>query len=352
MQIAAIWNRDGPYHGGIMDLRRLRYFVVILETGSFSQAAAKLHIVQSALSTQIQKLEASLGVQLFVRDAQGVRPTAAGTRLLVHARDILDRVAAAERDVKVHGQAEGSVVRIGIPSSISRMLTVPLLKAVEAALPGLTLQIVEALTAELEAMLMQDKLDIALLMVAGDASGSFETQHLRNEPLYLVGHPDAARDWPATVPMAALDGIDLILPTARHGVRQALTREAAQQGLRLRIKHELDSIPRTVQLIAGGAGASVMLVSSFVEEWRARLVAARLLVDLRTPVTLQQATARGATHPAVAELRRLIQETAQRLTADGTWPDGTWPDGTDGPGLNAVAPDGPKLAPTPSGIPR
>lgn len=316
-----------------MDFRRLRYFVAVQETGSFSQAASRLHIVQSALSTQIQKLEASLGVQLFVRDAQGVHPTAAGTRLLAHARDILDRVAAAERDVKVHGQAEGGVVRIGIPSSISRMLTVPLLKAVEAARPGLTLQVVEALTAELESMLLQDKLDIALLMVAGEPSGSFESQHLRNEPLYLVGHPDAAHDWPDRVPIAALDRIDLILPTARHGVRQVLAREAAQQGLRLRIKHELDSIPRTVQLIAGGAGASVMLVSSFVEEWRAGLVAARLLGDLRTPVTLQQATARGATHPAVAELRRLIQETAQRLTADGTWPDGS---SQPGPGRGVV----------------
>ncbi|WP_420225678.1 LysR family transcriptional regulator [Pigmentiphaga litoralis] len=329
-----------------MDLRRLRYFVAIQETGSFSQAASRLHIVQSALSTQIQKLEASLGVQLFVRDAQGVRPTAAGARLLVHARDILDRVAAAERDVKVHGQAEGGVVRIGIPSSISRMLTVPLLKAVEAARPRLTLQVVEVLTAELESMLLQDKLDIALLMVAGEPSGSFESQHLRNEPLYLVGHPDAAHDWPDRVPIAALDRTDLILPTTRHGVRQVLAREAAQQGLRLRIKHELDSIPRTVQLIAGGAGASVMLVSSFVEEWRAGLVAARLLVDLRTPVTLRQATARGATHPAVAELRRLIRETAQRLTADGTWPDGT-----KGPGRNAFGQDGLKVKPDTASTP-
>ena len=304
-----------------MDLRRLRYFVTILETGSFSQAAAKLHVVQSALSTQIQKLEASLGTRLFIRDAHGVHPTPAGMRLLPHARKILDQVAAAERDIKLHAGLTTGTVRIGIPSSISRMLTVPLLQAVEAALPAVTLHIVEALTAELETLLVQDKLEMALLMVAGDPSDSFVSEVLRNEPLYLVGHPETAKNWPPTIAFAVLESFELVLPTERHRVRQVVSEEARQRGLHLRIKHELDSIPRTVQLIAGGSGASVMIVSSFVEEWRAGLVAARPLVALNTPATLHLATARGATHPAVAELRRLIVSTAAKLAADGVWPD-------------------------------
>ncbi|MEK7946578.1 LysR substrate-binding domain-containing protein [Pigmentiphaga sp. YJ18] len=304
-----------------MDLRRLRYFVTILETGSFSQAAERLHVVQSALSAQIQKLEDSLGTRLFVRDAHGVQPTPSGRKLLGHARRILDMVAAAEHDLRQDAESPRGIVRIGIPSSISRMMTVPLLQTVEQAHPDVTLHVVEAMTDELETLLKQNRLEMAILFTVGETGSPHLIDPLRDEPLYLVSPADGSTPPARAVPFPELARMDLVLPTLRHRVRQMLSREAEQRGLALRIKHELDSMAQTVQLIAAGNGSSVMIVSSFIEEWLAGRVQATPVSDLRTAARVVLATSHGASHSAVAGIRDLVVATSARLARDGTWPD-------------------------------
>jgi LysR family nitrogen assimilation transcriptional regulator len=72
-----------------MQLRHLRYFVKIVEAGSFSRAAATIHVAQPALSQQIAEHEEQLGISLLQRNARGVRPTAAGDVLFREASVIL-----------------------------------------------------------------------------------------------------------------------------------------------------------------------------------------------------------------------------------------------------------------------
>jgi DNA-binding transcriptional LysR family regulator len=76
----------------IMQLRHLRYFVRIVEAGSFSRAAATIHVAQPALSQQIAELEEELGVSLLHRSTRGVRPTAAGETLFREAAAILQQM--------------------------------------------------------------------------------------------------------------------------------------------------------------------------------------------------------------------------------------------------------------------
>ena len=78
-----------------MDLRQLRYFIAILEQGSFSKASQYLHVAQPALSHHVRQMEDDLGVELMVRGPRGVTPTQAGERLLHHARLIMRQVDAA-----------------------------------------------------------------------------------------------------------------------------------------------------------------------------------------------------------------------------------------------------------------
>ena len=73
-----------------MDLRQLRYFVAIVEQGSFSRAAAFLHVSQPALSLHVRNMEADLGTTLLFRTPRGVEPTEAGMILLRHARIVMD----------------------------------------------------------------------------------------------------------------------------------------------------------------------------------------------------------------------------------------------------------------------
>src|SRR5215467_3386447 len=75
-----------------MQFRQLRYFTKVLEAGSFSRAAATIHVAQPALSQQVAELEERLGVILLVRSARGVRPTAAGEVLYREACEILHQL--------------------------------------------------------------------------------------------------------------------------------------------------------------------------------------------------------------------------------------------------------------------
>lgn len=78
-----------------MDLRQLRYFVAIVEQGSFSRAAQVLNVAQPALSAHVRNMEADLGTKLLFRSAQGVMPTEAGTTLLRNARLVIEQVATS-----------------------------------------------------------------------------------------------------------------------------------------------------------------------------------------------------------------------------------------------------------------
>ena len=80
-----------------MELRHLRYFLAVAETGSLSRAAEKLFIAQPPLSVQIRQLEEEMGTPLFVRHPKGVRLTAAGQTLCQEARELLDVLEAVDK---------------------------------------------------------------------------------------------------------------------------------------------------------------------------------------------------------------------------------------------------------------
>ncbi|MER9146943.1 LysR family transcriptional regulator, partial [Mesorhizobium sp. M0871] len=82
-----------------MDIRQLRYFVGVVEAGSFTKAAATLNVAQSALSLHVRQLEEGFGTQLLVRGRTGVSLTASGDKLLERGRSILKEVQLTEAEL-------------------------------------------------------------------------------------------------------------------------------------------------------------------------------------------------------------------------------------------------------------
>ncbi|CAH2405117.1 hypothetical protein MES5069_450066 [Mesorhizobium escarrei] len=128
----------------IVDIRRLRYFVGIVEAGSFTKAAATLNVAQSALSLHVRQLEEGFGTQLLVRDRTGVSVTASGDKLLEPARIILKEIQLTEAELTNTVAAPSGEVTIGIPSGAARVLSGPLLESVRSELPRISLKMIEA----------------------------------------------------------------------------------------------------------------------------------------------------------------------------------------------------------------
>jgi DNA-binding transcriptional LysR family regulator len=191
-----------------MELRQLRYFVALAEELHFGRAAAREHIVQSALSQQLQRLERELGVRLLERSTHHVALTPAGVAFLVEARQIMARV---DRAARIARSAAGSSpsLRVGIiDASYDSMPQI--LHEVQGRYPGLVIHQVEAGVPEQYHQLLDGRLDVgigrAALAPPGVASHLF-----RQDPLGVLvpdGHRFASLDG---VPVATLAEEPLLL---------------------------------------------------------------------------------------------------------------------------------------------
>lgn len=97
-----------------MDLRQLKYFVAIVDAGSFGAAARSLRVTQPALTASVQKLEADLGTQLLQRRDRGVSPTSAGQALYDEGRPLLEDFDALEERIRSHGRDDAEEIRVGL----------------------------------------------------------------------------------------------------------------------------------------------------------------------------------------------------------------------------------------------
>ncbi len=145
-----------------MDLRELTYIITIAEERSISRAADKLYMAQSSLSQFLQQYESELGVTLFVRTSQGVRPTASGAFFIEHARQILQHYRQVQRELWDREELRGGSLTLGISSFRGSYLLPPALKLFYQKYPNVHVEIVEKNSMALEEDLLNGTLDLAL----------------------------------------------------------------------------------------------------------------------------------------------------------------------------------------------
>jgi DNA-binding transcriptional LysR family regulator len=200
-----------------MELRHLRYFVAIAEEGSFSSAAERLWVAQPGLSTQIRRLEAELGVKLFIRHTRGVDLTDAGELFLERARTAL---AAAEAALATGHDLEAGLVgtiRLGVATEAGWHLTPELLAEFGRARPGVELTVLESFGGTLLRDLREGRLD-AVLAPSMFGSGELLRQHVGREPWLVLAGPDhRLANGSGPVPARELDGEALVVTGHRDG---------------------------------------------------------------------------------------------------------------------------------------
>jgi LysR family nitrogen assimilation transcriptional regulator len=247
-----------------MDLKQLTGFVQVAELGSFTRAAAVLRVAQPALSRQVRALEVELRQALFERNGRGVTLTPAGTRLLAHGRGILQQVQRAVQELEeLRGTASG-VLSIGLPPSLSRTLTAPLVEAFRERLPRAGVSVVEGLTHYMLEWLVQGRIDAALVYNA-TPSTAVSLQPVLEEPLQLISargrQPARARP----VSLAELAGCELVIPSRPHALRMRVETALAEAGFVPRVALEIESVGAMLALVQRHALHAVLAASALAD---------------------------------------------------------------------------------------
>jgi len=291
-----------------MNLKQLEYFVQVAELGSFSKAAVVLDIAQPALSRQVRALETELNQQLFLRNGRGVALTDAGKRLFDHSVGVLQLVSHAREDLGASRDEPVGRVTIGLPPSIGRQFTLPLIDRFKKELPAARLAIVEGLSSHIVEWVTTGRVDVGLVYNP-EAQPGLEIVPLLQEELGLVSF--AAKDKPrmtAPLPMKELSRYPLIVPERVHAMRRLLETQAALAGVKLDIAWEVSSVPSIIELVCAGYGHAVLTASGMAASARAGDLAIRPLVEPTTASVLCLVTS------AHKRATPLVQRTMQLLT--------------------------------------
>ncbi len=246
-----------------MDIRQLRYFLEIVAQGSLTRAAESLHVAQPALSLHLKNMEEQLGTRLLTRSRSGVTPTEAGELLLQRARAILEDLARTEDDIRNLETDPSGIVRIGLPGTISAMVSLPLILAARERFPRITLNITEAMSGFVGDWLSEGKIDLAVLY-SRSKDARIRSELLLEEELVVLWPADAER--PLEMNMEALDHVPMVLPSGAHGLRVLIDRTFQALGFAPEIAMEIDSFNNIKRLVAAGFGPSILPLYAVTEE--------------------------------------------------------------------------------------
>ena len=310
-----------------MELRQLRYFLAIAEHGTFSKAAGKVYVAQSALSHQLAQLEDELGAQLFVRSRRGVELTEAGTVFHTYATSILRQVEDAASSVAGLTDSPAGKVVFGIPHSASHALALPLLKAVRQELPNVQLELTEELTGNLTRQLLAGSLHMAILFDDGTLD-DFIAEPLVSEKMSLIYRPESKVDAPRKASISFRDALakPLILPAQPHGVRPLIEQQAVQAGLLApNVVADISSISILRTSLLAGLGCTILPVMPLKAELdNGALVA----LPIRAPQVLRVVALCRSRHiplsTAAASVGALTAKVVRALCQQGLWVDGRY----------------------------
>jgi len=301
-----------------MDLKQLEYFVRVAELGSFTRAAIELDVAQPALSRQVRLLEVELRQNLLVRNGRGAIPTEAGKLLLDHGRGILHQVERTREDLeRLRGGLAGRVA-VGLPSSVARVLTVPLTRAFREALPEARLSISEGLSSGLQEGLIAGRLDIVVLYNA-QVSRELDLSPLMEEDLVLVrARPPGLHEDPPPGPISLEDvaRLPLVIPTRPNAIRMHVEAEMADIGCRPNVVLEIDGVSAILELVLDGAGCAILSRNALLNSPRPSAYTARQIgtPPLRIRLSLATSLQRPATPVQKATLA-LIRAKAPGVVA-------------------------------------
>ena len=299
----------------MIELRRLRAFVIVAEEGHVTRAAERLGMQQPPLTRLLRGLEQELGVLLLRRLPRGVEVTEAGQALLDEARAVLARAEAVDDTVRRTARGEQGRLAVGFTSSAALHPFVPgVLRAFRAARPGVRMELDEAGTTELVEAVRVGRLDAAFVRSPVHGVPGLVVDPVLEEPMVVAlptGHP-RCRARALDLAELATEPFILYRRLSGPGLFDAIMAACRAAGFAPVVAQEAPRMPATLSLVAAGLGLS--LVPASMGRIAMEGVAYRPLrpgAGLMAPLHL--VTRRGASSATAALFRVEVRRGAEAL---------------------------------------
>mgnify|MGYP002641265692 CR=1 FL=1 len=232
---------------------QLRYFLAIVETGSFTKAAARVFVTQPTLSAGIKKLEINLGSKLFDRSSKRVFLTESGTRFVPHAKSILYQLNLAEAEIKSTNRT--LLLRLGILMTIPSSIIQSILGAFSREISGLIIELFEGTEQELLNRLDQGKIDIAMTIIRPALKQDKFPLYREGYSIALAQHHPLARK--KLIHPSDFAG-EATIVRGRCEILSETSRFFTDHNVRPRLVYNTTQDERALSMVAAGVGFTTM----------------------------------------------------------------------------------------------
>ena len=242
-----------------MELRHLRYFIAVAETGSLTEAAERrLHTAQPSLSRQIRDLEYQVGVDLLSRSARGVELTAAGRAFLDHARLALAQVDAAGEAARRAAQPAKRTFTLGFLTGQEMEWLPEAMRILRDELPNIEVTVSSQYSPDLAAALMRGKLDLAFLRPELNVVDlTFKT--VTKEPLVVIMPSDHRLASHEAIRVQEIVGETFIsVSNTAPVLRTVIDEYLKRSGIDITPDHEVDNLAMAMSLVASTRGVALL----------------------------------------------------------------------------------------------
>ena len=249
-----------------MEIRQLRAFVAIAESGTFTAGALRVHVTQAAISMQIRQLETEIGAKVFVRAPRHVILTEAGEQLLRRARHILREHDAALDEIAELAGAERGRLRIGSASAMVLTEQLPsMLKELRKQHPAADISVTSGTSEVLVDQILAGEVDVAFVSLPVDMRG-IKTERLSEDQLVAIASPRHKLAKQKTISAYTLAGERLILGERGGNTRRLIDQFFAQAGVSLRVAMELSRQQAIKRMVEEDMGVGIVPLQSVKEE--------------------------------------------------------------------------------------
>lgn len=299
-----------------MNLRSLRYFLKVAETGSITRAALGLHITQPSLTQHLRHLEDHFGLPLFMRHGRGVMLTEAGRTLRLKAEILIDEIDGLQSQLESSQARPRGTLSVGMPISWSELVTYPVIERFRREFPDVNIKLAINASESLAAAMNANELQLAVL-VETDEQDNFWSKPLVEDDLFLLGPAGSGLSELGSISLKEVASYPMILPLNLTMVMRRIDRTLAASGGTMNVVMETPST-HIHPLVARGLGYTILSACGLPPLGEGSAFEAIAITD--ASMTWEIATPKNRPKTAaVSAYEKFLTEQVAESVASGRW---------------------------------